>query len=182
MRDDGGGGEVKILISLAFLASIVAANWMIQNVGAQPYPGGPHMLPVGFGLLAPSGVYIVGVTLVLRDVLQRHAGKGVTFALILVGAALSAFISPALAVASATAFLISETADFGVFSALERHGFLRAAAVSNAVSIVVDSAVFLTLAFGSLAFIEGQIVGKAWATIAALLILLALRARGDRHE
>lgn len=164
-----------ILVGL-FLASVVAANWMIANVGT-PTPNGPHVLPVGFGLSAPSAVYVVGITLVLRDVLQRRVGWAPTAALILVGAGLTFLFAPALAFASAVAFLVSELVDFAVFSALQSRGLILAVAASNAVSIVVDSVVFLSIAFSSLAFIEGQIVGKAWATLAALLVLIVLRAR-----
>jgi queuosine precursor transporter len=108
---------------------------------------------------------------------QRRVGKPATFALILTGAALSAFFSPTLAIASGVAFLVSESIDFAVFSALERHGVIVAVAMSNVVSLLVDSVVFLWLAFGGLAFIEGQIIGKAWATLAAIVVLVALRSR-----
>lgn len=162
---------------VAFLTSIVAANWMILHVGMQPDPRGPHMLYVWPGVLAPSAVYVVGVTLILRDFVQRRLNASVAFVLILVGAALSWAFSPALAVASAAAFVASETADLLVFTALERYGFVRAMVGSNVVGLIVDSLIFLWLAFGSLAFIEGQLIGKAWATVVALLILLALRRR-----
>lgn len=168
---------VAAAISALYLGSIIAANWAIAHVGSQPFPGGPHVLPVGFGLDAPSGVYIVGLTLVLRDLVQRQVGKPATFALIAIGALISATFAPSLAVASGVAFLASETVDFAVFSATERFGLLRAVALSNAVSVVVDSLVFLSIAFGSLAFIEGQIVGKVWATIAGLVVLAAVQAR-----
>lgn len=168
---------VSALIVAAFLASIPAANWMIGNVGVQPDPTGPHMLPVWPGILAPSAVYAVGITLVLRDLVQRRVGKPATFALILVGAALSAVISPVLALASGLAFLVSETVDFAVFTALEKRGLAVAIAASNVVALIVDSLVFLALAFGSLAFIEGQIIGKTWATLAALAVIVLIRGR-----
>jgi hypothetical protein len=38
-----------------------------------------------------------------------------------------------------------------------------------------DSVLFLQIAFGSLDFIEGRIIGKIWRTIFAVLVLLALR-------
>lgn len=168
---------ITIVAVVAFLASIPAANWMLGNVGVQFDPTGPHLLPVWPDILAPSGVYVVGITLALRDIVQRRVGKPATFALILAGAALSAVFSPALALASAVAFLVSESVDFAVFSVLERRGLIVAVATSNLVSLIVDSVVFLALAFGSLAFIEGQLIGKVWATLAALIILAALNAR-----
>jgi hypothetical protein len=50
--------------------------------------------------------------------------------------------------------------------------------LSNTVGLAVDSALFLTLAFGSLAFFWGQVVGKAWMTLLAVLLLAAVRHRG----
>lgn len=167
----------KIITAAAYLGSIVAAAYAITHIGTQYGPGQPHVLPVWPGIEAPSGVYLVGLTLVLRDVLQRQVGKPATFALILVGAILAAFISPAVAIASGLAFLVSETVDFLVFAATERFGFLRAVVLSNAVALVVDSYLFLTLAFGSLAFIEGQIIGKVWATLAGVAVLALLWRR-----
>lgn len=173
----------KYALGLAYLGSIVLAAWFVNNVGTQHEPHGPHVLPVGFGLEAPSGVYVIGLTLVLRDLLQRRAGKAITFALMLVGTALAAFVSPMIALASAVAFLASETVDFAIFSAVERFGFLRAVMASNAVSIVVDSWLFLIVAFGSTEFIAGQVVGKAWATLAGVAVLWVLqRRRTDRRE
>jgi len=45
------------------------------------------------------------------------------------------------------------------------------------VGLVVDSAVFLFLAFGSLAFIEGQILGKFYMTMLALPGVWVLKRR-----
>ena len=64
--------------------------------------------------------------------------------------------------ASAAAFLLSETVDLAVFTPLQRKGLVLAAAASSAVGLVADSVVFLYLAFGSLEFMAGQILGKAW--------------------
>ena len=38
---------------------------------------------------------------------------------------------------------------------------------------------FLLLAFGNLAYIEGLIVGKLWASLAAFGLIIALRQRGE---
>lgn len=171
-----------ILTAALYLASIVAANYAITHIGSQPFPGGPHVLPVGFGLTAPSGVYVVGVTLVLRDIVQRQSGKWATFLLILAAAAATWLISPSLALASTAAFLASELVDFAIYTSLERRTFYGAILASNAASIVVDSALFLWLAFGSLAFIEGQIVGKAIATLAAVAVLALIRGHHSRTQ
>jgi queuosine precursor transporter len=48
---------------------------------------------------------------------------------------------------------------------------LGAVTLSNTVGLLVDSVLFLWLAFGSLAFLPGQLVGKAWMTGLAILLL-----------
>ena len=53
---------------------------------------------------------------------------------------------------------------------------LAAVAFSNAVGLVVDSVVFLWLAFGSLSFLSGQVLAKAWTTLAAIAVIAAVRA------
>ena len=163
---------------ILFAATIPLANWLIGNVGIQLETGGPHMVPVGFGLLAPSGVIVVGAALVLRDAVQEQLGKDWVLTAIAVGAILSWFVSdPFLVVASVTAFVLAELADFAIYTPLRKNNLALAVMASGAVGAVVDSAVFLWVAFGSLAFIEGQIVGKMWMTLAAALVLFCVRNR-----
>jgi hypothetical protein len=88
-----------------FVLTVPVANWMIGNVGTFCVPNGPCILPVGFGLEAPSGVLVVGLALVLRDLVQRFLGVIPAVVAILIGGAIAFFISPpALVVASVTAF------------------------------------------------------------------------------
>jgi len=161
---------------ILFAATIPLANWLIGNFGVQFEPHGPHMVPVGFGLLAPSGVLVVGAALVLRDIVHERLGAVWALAAIAVGAVLSWFLSdPFLVVASVTAFVLAELADFTVYAPLREKHLTLAVLASGVVGAVVDSAVFLWIAFGSLAFIEGQIVGKLWMTLLAALILFSVR-------
>jgi hypothetical protein len=44
------------------------------------------------------------------------------------------------------------------------------------VTAVIDSWLFLTLAFGSLQFFWGQVVGKAWMTLLAVAVIATVRA------
>ena len=87
---------------------------------------------------------------------------------------------PALVLASAVAFVLSETADLAVFTPLQRRGLVLAVAASGAVGILVDSMLFLSLAFGSLDFLPGQVIGKTWALVAALPLIHLLRLRDRR--
>ena len=162
----------------AYVATIVAANWFIGHVGTQETPAGPHVIPVGFGLEAPSGVLWVGIALVIRDVLQLVRGRPWSIAAMLCGTALSYLIAPSLAFASAAAFLLSETADLLVYTPLVRGGrVVLAVLASSTVGVVVDSAVFLLVAFGSLEFIQGLIVGKLWSAIFATTCIRFVRGR-----
>ena len=161
---------------VGFLACIPLANWLILHVGTVCVPDGPCLVPVAPGVMAPSGVLTVGAALVLRDVVQRCLGLWPGLLAIAIGTALSAFVAPPpLVAASGIAFALSELADFAVYSPLQRRRLLAAIVASSMVGLVVDSVVFLSLAFGSLEFLFGQIVGKAWAVLIAIPLVRLLR-------
>ena len=166
---------------LAFALTIPAANWLIGHVGTVCVRDGPCLVPVAPGLVAPSGVIMAGAALVLRDLVQRRLGVAAAVLAIMVGAALSALLAPAaLVVASASAFLLSELADLVVYTPLARRGLVVAVVASGMVGLVVDSVVFLWLAFGSLDFLAGQVVGKAWMVLLSIPLVAWLRRRDQR--
>lgn len=170
-----------IAFFLLYAGSIPLSNWLIGNVGTTCAVDGPCVIPVAPGLVAPSGVLAVGLALILRDLVQRRLGIGWSIVAIALGAALSAsFAPPALVVASTAAFLLSEFADLAVYTPLQRRRFVRAVIASSVVGLVVDSMAFLWLAFGSLEFLGGQIVGKAWMVLFCLPIMVRLRRRDER--
>jgi uncharacterized PurR-regulated membrane protein YhhQ (DUF165 family) len=176
-RKTAEGGLFLVL----FCLTIPAANWMIGHVGTACVVNGPCVLPVAPGVMAPSGVLMIGAALVLRDLVQRRLGVGFGIGAIIVGAIISAAVAPrALVIASAVAFLLSEFADFAVYTPLARRRLVLAVAASSLVGLVVDSIVFLWLAFGSLAFLEGQIIGKAWMVLLALPLIAYMRRRDER--
>lgn len=166
------GGAVAFVL---YAFTVVAANWSLQHLGA-PHAAGPRTIPVGFGYDAPSGVLWIGVAFTLRDVVQSTLGKGATIAAILVGAALSYVVAPSFAFASAAAFLVSEALDFAVYTPLVDHGrVVLAVALSNTVGLLIDTFVFLQLAFHSLDFWQGQVIGKTWMTVLALAVIVPAR-------
>lgn len=168
---------------VGFMLCIPLANWMIGNVGVVCVPDGPCLIPVGPDLQAPSGVLMVGLALVLRDLVQRRLGKIYAIGAIFGGAALSGFVAPtALVVASITAFLLSELADFAVYTPLQEKRLILAVFTSSAIGLVIDSILFLYLAFGSLDFLPGQIAGKGWMVILAIPFIWWLRERDHRLE
>lgn len=164
-----------------FCLTIPAANWLIQNVGTVCTRDGPCLVPVAPNLMAPSGVLMVGAALVLRDLVQRRLGFGVAVAAILIGAGISGLIAPlSLVTASAAAYLLSEFADLAVYTPLHERRFIAAVIASSVVGLVVDSIVFLWLAFGSLEFLLGQVVGKGWMVLLSLPLILLLRKRDEQ--
>ncbi|WP_372619597.1 VUT family protein [Falsiroseomonas sp.] len=169
------------LFLLGFALCIPAANWMIGHVGTVCAPGSPCLIPVAPGVMAPSGVVTIGAALVLRDLVQRRLGVRWAFGAVLSGAALSTLVAPpALVVASGAAFLFSELADLAVYTPLQRRGLVLAVLASSLVGLVVDSIFFLWLAFGSLDFLAGQVIGKAWMVLAALPVVHWIRRRDER--
>lgn len=168
--------RVGAVAFVCFLGLIPLANWMIGHVGTVcPYHQ-PCLVPVAPGLMAPSGVVTVGAALVLRDVVQRCIGIAWGLGAIAAGAALSVLVSPgSLVLASAVGFLLSELADFIVYTPLQRRRLTLAVLASSITGLVIDSVVFLSLAFGSLQFLEGQVVGKLWAVLVSVPFIRLLR-------
>jgi uncharacterized PurR-regulated membrane protein YhhQ (DUF165 family) len=167
------------LVFVAYLLTVPAANWMLSNVGVQLEPDGPHLIPVLPGLLAPSGVLMIGVALYLRDAVQDRIGVRAALAAVAIGVAMSwALASPFLAMASAAAFAVSETLDLLVYTPIRSRGWRPAAILaSGAVGSVVDSAAFLMIAFGSLDYLLGQVAGKMLITVAVASVV-AVAERG----
>ena len=154
-----------ILALAGYVLTIPGANLMLLHVGWASEEG-PRLLPVGFGLMAPSGVFMVGASLYVRDVVQDYYGTRWAIGAIASGIILTAFFAPpSLAVASACAFALSELCDFAIYTPLRKRSAWLATIASGLAGSIVDSVIFLVVAFGSLAFVEGQILGKIAITI-----------------
>lgn len=165
---------MSIAILFAYLACIPLANWLILHVGP---------IPVFPGILAPSGVLVIGLALVLRDAIQTRMGLGIALAATLCGVALTTGIaSHQLAVASGLAYLLSEVWDAAIFTTVYRKGWrynttalALAIVVSGIAGAALDSLVFLYLAFGDMTFFWGQFIGKLYASLAFGLVLIYRR-------
>lgn len=160
MTDNAQHADVRRMwsgwISLVlFVLLIPLSNWVIVNLGVVCPSGEPCLVPVLPGLWAPSTVLLAGFSLVLRDVVHHCLGWRWALSSIFFGAIISGFISDsALVVASVSAFLFAELADFAV-----------------------DSAIFLTLAFGSVEYLFGQVLGKFWINLLAGVAIAVWRRR-----
>jgi queuosine precursor transporter len=156
-------------------------------------------------LAAPAGTYLIGLALALIEAAHhtaptRREGWKNAQVMIAMGFAGSAVLAIWIAivnemnsvgpdrfgflagtwrivVGSLAAFAVSETVDNGLGAWMRGRVSDPLRVIStNAVSIPLDSVVFLSIAFGSLAFFEGQIVAKMAATIVlGIPIVLILR-------
>ena len=160
-----------IMSALAMLASVILANWLTTRFG---------FVPVGFGLQSTAGTFAAGAALIFRDSTQDLLGKAGMLAVVAAGALVSyAVADPHIASASAAAFLTAELCEFAVYTPLRNRSrvgdkrWALAVTASSPVGSVIDTAVFLGIAFGPAAILPamlGQLVGKAWATLAYLLV------------
>lgn len=181
MSHIGELGDIKRPLSgwlslVLFVLMIPLTNWVIMNVGLVCPADGPCLIPVWPGLWAPSGVLLAGFSLVLRDVVHHCLGWRWALISIFAGAALSGLISePALVIASVCAFLFAELADFAVYAPMKKRYPAMAVMASGLAGSVVDSAIFLSLAFGSIEFLAGQVLGKFWMSLIAGALIVAWR-------
>jgi len=157
------------------------------------------------GLSAPGGTYPIGLALALIEIAHhtaptRREGWLNAQIMIAMGFVASAILAAWIAIVDAmhgavpsdfgflvgtwrivvgslAAFAVSETIDnlIGAWMRGRVPDPVRVVA-TNAVSTPLDSLVFLIIAFGSLSFIEGQIVAKMEATVVlGIPIVLLLR-------
>ena len=173
-------GLVGIGFLAAFATTVVGANWAILTFRT---PDGVPAVPIGFGLDAPASVYFVGLAFTFRDGLRERLGfKGAVVA-IAIGGLLSYALEvrtggdpvARIAIASVAAFMVSELSDAIVYERIRQRSRLIGIAASNTVGVIVDSALFLSLAFGSLEFVTGQIVGKSYMTLFVVALIVAWR-------
>lgn len=169
------------LFTLAlFMLTIPLGNWVVMNVGLVCDPEGPCLIPVWPGVWSPSAVMLAGLALVLRDAVQNLLGNRWTIVAILGGAVLSAVLAePSVVIGSTAAFLFSELADFAVYTPMRKRLPSTAVIVSGLVGSAVDSMIFLSLAFGSLDYLFGQVLGKFWMSLLGGAVLWIWRQRRE---
>jgi len=166
--------KLYLVLAAVYVSLVILANWLASK----------YTVSVGFGYVAPAGVFCIGGVLVLRDWIQQLRGLFWTMPLVYSAGLLSWAIGDAagwtelqkVAVASVIAFTVSETAEAVVFTPLRNRSLTLGVALSGAVGNALDSWLFLTLAFGSTAFFLGQFIGKSWM-IALGTLLTAGRRR-----
>lgn len=158
---------VSLVVLTAYVGTIVTANWASTHWSA---------LLVG-AIAVPAGTLWAGVTFSLRDLLHECLGGRGVLGAIAAGAGLSWLLaSPQIAVASVLAFTVSELVGSIVYGRLRAWSVVGAVLGSNLVGLGIDSVLFVPLAFGSFAFVPGQILGKTVATVLTVAVLVAAKS------
>ena len=166
---DGRRLAEGLLFLVLFCLTIPGADYLTMHVGYVCEPDGPCKVPIAPGIMSTSGAFAIGFTFVLRDFIQRRFGVAVSACAVVMGAALAGFLAPpALVVASGVGILVAGFVDLLVYTLLVRKNFVTAVVVSSVISSVVDSAIFLWLAFSSLDLLMGQTLAKTWVILAVL--------------
>jgi uncharacterized PurR-regulated membrane protein YhhQ (DUF165 family) len=151
-----------------YIAAIVAVNWMFTAIA-------PWQTPLGDLYLANI---VVGFVFVLRDYAQRDIGHYVLFATAVAGVLTWFMVDPAIAVASITAFMLSETADWAVYSWLRRPLSQRIL-ISSAIAVPLDTFAFQYLAgYLTPAAFMTEVASKA---LGVIIVWYLLRARDRRR-
>lgn len=165
---------VTAVFFVLFLSMIPAANYTLLHLGTSCPANEPCVIPVWFSpvIYAPSGVLFAGLALVLRDILQRLAGLYLAVIAVIIGTVISyLYVNPALALAGCGAYFLSEMTDTVVYSFLQKYNLILAVLVSASVGVIIDSVVFLHLAFHNFEFISGQIIGKFWMVLISIPLI-----------
>ena len=143
---------------------------VIVNVGFSYVP----LMEIPWGEKWPPMSLVVGFIFVARDFAQRELGHKVIVAM-LFAAVLSYYMAdPFVALASLAAFLISEFADWALYS-LTRKPFSQRVLISSAVSTPRGSVVFLGI-IGHLSFV-GVVAMTISKMVGAFLVWWLVRRR-----
>ncbi|WP_295478959.1 VUT family protein [uncultured Pseudomonas sp.] len=149
-----------MLFLIAYIASVVLINFA--------FSAAPHLDIIwsAWG----------GLVFILRDMVQTRFGHGALLAM-LAALLLSYFTSePSIALASATAFAVSELIDWLVFSITRRplHDRLW---ISSALSIPLDTFIFFGMIDAFTAPVLLTALGSKFAGVTAVWLIMAWRIR-----
>ncbi len=117
--------------TVPYIASIVLVNWLFVTLPMVPTPWGDWTF----------ANIVVGFVFILRDMAQRQLGHYVLLATALGGLLTWLTVDPSVALASVTAFIIAEMADWAVYSFTKRPLHERIL-WSSALSAPLDTIVF----------------------------------------
>jgi queuosine precursor transporter len=151
-----------------YIVSIVLVNWLF--VAVAPWP-------TVFGDLYLAHL-VVGFVFVLRDYGQRQVGHRILLATFVAGIFTYFMVDPAIALASITAFTLSETTDWAVYS-FTRRPLQQRILLSSLVSVPLDTLAFQYLAnYLTPAALTTEVLSKA---LGVVIVWYLLKMRMDRR-
>jgi len=153
--------------SVLYIALIVLVNYGFSVVPLVEMPGGEMWPPMSL---------VVGLIFIARDFAQREIGHRVLFAMVAAGALSYWMADPFVAIASVAAFLISEFADWAVYSFTKRP-FSQRIFLSSAVGTPIDSIVFLAI-IGHLS-VAGVVAMTASKMLGAVVVWWMIKGRDN---
>ena len=126
---------------LAMMLVVVASNWLVQ------YP---------INAWLTWGAFVYPVAFLVNDLTNRAVGmaaaRRVAWAGFAIAVVVSAMVAPwRIAVASGTAFIVSQLADVRVFNRWRSRTWWKAPLIGSAVASVIDTVIFFSLAFAGTA-------------------------------
>jgi uncharacterized PurR-regulated membrane protein YhhQ (DUF165 family) len=150
-----------------YIVTIVIVNWTFIVIA-------PWSTPIGDLYIANV---IVGVVFVLRDYAQREIGHKILLATLAAGVLTYFIVDPAIAVASIAAFVLSEMADWAIYSFTKRPLQSRIL-ISSLVSVPLDTLAFQHLAgYLTPAAFTTEVLSKA---LGVAIVWYLLKLRMDR--
>jgi len=120
-----------------YLISILLGNFFVMWFGIIDFAG----------LSFPAGVVFVGLTFSFRDFVQRQWGDKACWIWMIIATIITFFLNRQIAIASVSAFVVSEAVDWACFKYLKMP-FKKRIYISNLFSCPLDSLIFITIAFG----------------------------------
>ncbi len=159
-----------------YVLLIPFVNWSFAHVPTLPLADG--------GTFSPLAI-VTGLVLVVRDFAQREIGHTIFIPLIIGIAVSFAMAPPAIALASAAAFAISETVDWAVYTFVKRPLSQRVL-ISSAIGAPIDSAVFWLLASLAVAGVFTWMtvltaIASKWLGVVVVYFLLKRRETKRTH-
>jgi uncharacterized PurR-regulated membrane protein YhhQ (DUF165 family) len=162
---------IRILVSVGtYVAAIIMVNWLFAP--AQLVQG-ITFWSTPFGDLFLANL-VVGFVFVLRDYAQREIGHKVLLATFIAGIITYFMVDPGIAMASVTAFVLSEMADWAIYS-FTRRPLQSRILISSLVAVPLDTLAFQYLAgYLTPAAFTTEVLSKALG-VAIVWYLLKLR-------
>ena len=144
----------QFLVAVAAMAIIIAgSNYLVQ------FPVHASIGSVNLADLLTFAAFTFPVAFLVTDLTNRLFGAAAARKVVFAGFAIAVLVSivvasPRIAIASGSAFLISQLMDVSIFDKLRAGQWWRAPLVSSMVGAVVDTFIFFSFAFAaSLSFL-----------------------------